>query len=86
MLNFINSKLFWGTENRDECDKIYKFLKQSRIHCTLEEMTGKEAAKKFNGDPYHIYSKVFLEGLEKFYVIRVCRINFKKAVELYEDY
>lgn len=86
-LNLINSKIFFGTESKQESEQLFNFLQQSNIRCQMEALTGKDAAKRFKDDPFHFYAKSYLEKLVNFYVIRVHRLDFDKAFDLYNiDY
>ena len=86
-LNTINSKVFFGTKQENEANKLFKFLQQFSVRCKIEAMVGKDAVKRYKDDPFHFYAKSFIEKLDKFHIIRVHRLDFNKACDLYNiDY
>lgn len=85
-LNFINSKPFFGTDSCQESLKVFHILQQFDIRCSHTTFDQLKDFKNYSGDPYHIYSEAYLKKLHKFYIVRVHRRDFQKALELYDNY
>ena len=84
-LNIINSKPFFGTESLQESQELCDLLQQSSIRCQCDELSGVEATRHYSSDPFHLYAKNYLEKLLHFYIIRVHRFDYQKAIQIYNS-
>lgn len=85
-MNFLNSKPFFGTESFEESQKIWNALQKADIRCSIRTFHDCKKFKSYSGDPFHLYSKHFLENVSEFHIIRVHRADYRKALEIYYDY
>ena len=82
-LNFLTSKIFYGTDSHEEVAQIFNFLLQSGIRCTYKTYYNFNSFRFYSGDSFHIYSKDFLQSVTEFHIIRVHRLDYKKALKIY---
>lgn len=85
-MNFLNSKPFFGTESLEESQKILETLNKANIRCSIRTFHDPQKFSTYPGDPFHLYSKHYLENLSEFHIIRVHRTDYRKALEIYYDY
>lgn len=79
------SKIFFGTESSKECSDLFEVLKESNIRCTGKTLYGKSILKCYTNDPFHVYARSYLQKLKEFHIIRVNRLDYKKAIEIYNN-
>ena len=84
-LSFLPSKTFFGTESIRESQELLDALKQANIRCTCDTLSGEDTIKHYTQDPFHVYAKSYLAKLAQFYVIRVHILDYKKAMNLYNN-
>lgn len=85
LLNFLPSKTFFGTESIQESQELLDALKQANIRCTCDTFSGKDTIKHYSHDPFHVYAKSYLMKLAQFHIIRVHILDYKKAIDIYNN-